>query len=123
MRPNLLAIEEMWMGEMDSKRIPFYQLIAIEARPASNAPHDQAIDDIVTGFLEAQGTEGEKLDWLRARLAAFLDELAAGDCSQAVANGIAPPNLAPEEQSVHRFGQLGTIVLDVPHPACRPPTS
>jgi ribosome-binding protein aMBF1 (putative translation factor) len=36
----------------------------------------RAIDDIVSDFAEVQGTEREKLAWLRERLAALLEELA-----------------------------------------------
>ena len=62
---------EMWMGETGPMRIPFYQLVAIQMRAASNARMTKAIDDIVSGFSEIRGTESEKLDWLRERLAAF----------------------------------------------------
>jgi hypothetical protein len=36
-----------------------------------------SIDDILTGFSEVHGTESEKLAWLRGRLMAFSEELAA----------------------------------------------
>ncbi len=35
-----------------------------------------SLDDILQQFAEFHGTEGEKLAWLRARLAAFTEELA-----------------------------------------------
>jgi hypothetical protein len=37
----------------------------------------KAVDDILRGFSEVHGTESEKLDWLRARLTALLEEVAA----------------------------------------------
>jgi hypothetical protein len=35
-----------------------------------------SLDDILAEFAEFHGTESQKLDWLRARLAAFTEELA-----------------------------------------------
>ncbi|SDR59210.1 hypothetical protein SAMN05444161_6790 [Rhizobiales bacterium GAS191] len=35
------------------------------------------IDDILSAFSQVHGTESEKLEWLRQRLATFSEELAA----------------------------------------------